>query len=255
MSFFSFFFLSFCQVLIIKSAKQLYKQTHVLFCCEMFLMYLKEGLAVGNCRRALSADNNRHMETIVGKGCSRTGHAECLRQRVPWLLTEDGVDQLDYLILRWIKKSSYFSSDTNTNKQSDVLYHGKISALPLSVEAPCPRDQTEHKQRTQTVLWPPHPPQTEDTPHPDHPNAQPDPTIQEEVHKSTSFQLIGPCWSDMLNCLTSISSRISPSSACWERRDAVCRAKMILWRGKKIYDSRTDKIKWLKRQHCKNYSR
>jgi len=40
--------------------------------------YLEEGLAVGYGSRALGTDNNRHMEVIVGKSCSRTGHTERL---------------------------------------------------------------------------------------------------------------------------------------------------------------------------------
>ncbi len=53
--------------------------------------YLEDGLAVGYGSRALGTDNDRHMEAIVGKRCSRASHTECLWEGVPRLLTEDGV--------------------------------------------------------------------------------------------------------------------------------------------------------------------
>lgn len=40
--------------------------------------YPEEGMAVGYGRRALGTDNDRYMEAIVGKRCSRTSHTECL---------------------------------------------------------------------------------------------------------------------------------------------------------------------------------
>lgn len=63
-------------------------------------MYLQGRLVVGHGGRALSADHHRDVEAVVGQGGSGARHAERLRQRVPRLLTEDGVDQLDDLVLR-----------------------------------------------------------------------------------------------------------------------------------------------------------
>ncbi|KAF3855789.1 hypothetical protein F7725_016512 [Dissostichus mawsoni] len=57
------------------------------------------GLAVGHGGRALSADDDRHVEAVVGESGGGAGHAERLGERVPGLLTEDGVHQLDHLVL------------------------------------------------------------------------------------------------------------------------------------------------------------
>ena len=62
-------------------------------------LYLQGWLAVGHCGRALSADNDRHMEAVAGESGGGTCHAECLSQRVPGFLAEDGVHQLDDLVL------------------------------------------------------------------------------------------------------------------------------------------------------------
>lgn len=62
-------------------------------------LYLQGWLAVGHCGRALSTDNDRHMEAVAGESGGGTCHAEGLRQRVPGFLAEDGVHQLDDLVL------------------------------------------------------------------------------------------------------------------------------------------------------------
>lgn len=59
---------------------------------------------------------------------------------------------------------------------------------PLSGGAPCPHDQTRHKQQKQTVLWPLTPPQTEDTLHPDHLNGQRDPTMKKNIQITLEYQ-------------------------------------------------------------------
>ena len=54
---------------------------------------------MGHCGRALSADDDWHMEAVAGEGGGGARHAECLSQRVPGFLAEDGVHQLDDLVL------------------------------------------------------------------------------------------------------------------------------------------------------------
>lgn len=66
---------------------------------DMSAAYLKDGLAVGHGGGALGADNHRDVETVAGEGRRCTRNAEGLCQRVPGLLTEDGVHQLDDLVL------------------------------------------------------------------------------------------------------------------------------------------------------------
>ena len=61
--------------------------------------YLQGGFAVGHGGRALGSHNHRHMEAVAGEGDGGTRHAEGLRHGVPGLLTEDGVHQLDDLLL------------------------------------------------------------------------------------------------------------------------------------------------------------
>jgi len=55
--------------------------------------------------RARSTDDDRHVEAVVGESGGGTGHTEGLSQRVPGLLAEDGVHQLDDLVL-WRKTPS-----------------------------------------------------------------------------------------------------------------------------------------------------
>lgn len=62
-------------------------------------LYLQGWLAVGHCGWALSSDNDRHMEAVVGESSGGTRHTEGLSQRVPGFLAEDGVHQLDDLVL------------------------------------------------------------------------------------------------------------------------------------------------------------
>lgn len=238
------------KVLIIKSAKQRIQSDlinfikalpHVLFLwCAMFPilshrghMYLEERLAVGNCSRTLSADDNRHMETIAGKRCGRAGHAERLWQRVPWLLAEDGVHQLDYLILRWMKKSSSFSSIAKTRAVGRVISSRDVSSTSFSGGSMSTWSHRAYAEDTNSAVasrpssnWRYTPPRSSK-------RAARSYDIREKYRNLSCLQLAGLCWVDTLNHLTSISSRISPSSACWERRDAVCRARMILRRGTK----------------------
>ena len=61
--------------------------------------YLQGRLAVGHSRRALGSDNHRHVEAVAGEGDGGPSHAEGLRHGVPGFLTEDGVYQLDDLLL------------------------------------------------------------------------------------------------------------------------------------------------------------
>lgn len=62
--------------------------------------YLQGRLAVGHRGGALCADDNRHVEAVAGEGGGGARHAEGLGERVPGFLAEDGVDQLDDLILQ-----------------------------------------------------------------------------------------------------------------------------------------------------------
>lgn len=62
-------------------------------------LYLQGWLAVRHCGWALSADNDWHMEAVAGEGGGGTCHTEGLCQRVPGFLAEDGVHQLDDLVL------------------------------------------------------------------------------------------------------------------------------------------------------------
>ncbi len=67
---------------------------------------------------------------------------------------------------------------------SYILILSGLNYAPLSGGAPCPHDRTGHTQQKQTMLWPPTPPQTEDTLHPDHLNVQRDPTMKINIQKS-----------------------------------------------------------------------
>lgn len=62
-------------------------------------MYLQDWLVVGDGGRPLGADDDWHLEAVVGEGGSSTGYAERLRQGLPGLLTEHRVHQLDHLVL------------------------------------------------------------------------------------------------------------------------------------------------------------
>lgn len=62
-------------------------------------LYLQGRLAVGHCGWALSTDNHRHMEAVVGQSSGSTCYTESLGQGVPGLLTENRIDQLDDLVL------------------------------------------------------------------------------------------------------------------------------------------------------------
>lgn len=62
-------------------------------------VYLQSWLAVRHCGRALGCDDDWHMEAVVGEGKCGARHAESLSQGVPGLLAEDGVHQLDDLVL------------------------------------------------------------------------------------------------------------------------------------------------------------
>jgi len=62
-------------------------------------VYLQGGLAVGHCGRALGSDHHRQMEAVVAECHGGPCHAEGLRHGVPGLLAEDGVHQLDDLVL------------------------------------------------------------------------------------------------------------------------------------------------------------
>lgn len=66
---------------------------------EMQYLYLQGWLAVGHCGWALSTDNHRHVEAVVGDGGGGTCNTEGLGQRVPGFLAEDRVHQLDDLVL------------------------------------------------------------------------------------------------------------------------------------------------------------
>lgn len=67
---------------------------------EMRYLYLQGWLAVGHCGWALSTDDDRHMEAVVGESGGSTCHTEGLSQRFPGFLAEDRVHQLDDLVLR-----------------------------------------------------------------------------------------------------------------------------------------------------------
>lgn len=66
-------------------------------------VYLQDWLVVGDGGRPLGADDDWHLEAVVGEGGSSTGYAERLRQGLPGLLTEHRVHQLDHLVL-WGKR-------------------------------------------------------------------------------------------------------------------------------------------------------
>ena len=56
-------------------------------------------MAVGHSGRPLGCDDHRHVEAVVAEGSSGAGYTEGLCQSLPGLLTEDGVHQLDNLVL------------------------------------------------------------------------------------------------------------------------------------------------------------
>lgn len=66
---------------------------------ESLAPYLQAGLAVGHSGRALRRDHHRNVEAVVGQSSGSAGHTESLSQRVPRLPAEDGVNQLDDLVL------------------------------------------------------------------------------------------------------------------------------------------------------------
>lgn len=69
--------------------------------------HLQSGLAVGHGGRAQSTHHNRHVEAVAGQSSSSSCYTEGLSQRVPGLLAEDGIDQLDDLVL-WGQDESFF---------------------------------------------------------------------------------------------------------------------------------------------------
>lgn len=62
-------------------------------------LHLKGRLAVRHSGRALSADDDGHVEAVAGESSSSAGDTEGFSQGVPRLLAENWVDQLDDLIL------------------------------------------------------------------------------------------------------------------------------------------------------------
>lgn len=55
---------------------------------------------MGHCGWALSTDDDWYVEAVAGESRGGARHAEGLRERVPGFLAEDGVHQLDDLVLR-----------------------------------------------------------------------------------------------------------------------------------------------------------
>lgn len=78
-------------------------------------------------RRAQSANDDRLVEAVVGERGGSTGYAESLRQRVPRLLTEDRVHQLDHLVLGGGDMKRHASPHSDDYK---LLHH---SAAELSI--------------------------------------------------------------------------------------------------------------------------
>lgn len=68
-------------------------------------LHLKGGLAVRHSGRALGADDDGHVEAVAGESRSSAGDTEGFRQGVPRLLAENGVDQLDDLILGFKRRT------------------------------------------------------------------------------------------------------------------------------------------------------
>lgn len=63
-------------------------------------LYLQGRLAVGHGGRASSVHEDRNVEAVVGQSGGGVCDAEGFGQRVPGFLAEDGVNQLDDLILQ-----------------------------------------------------------------------------------------------------------------------------------------------------------
>lgn len=70
---------------------------------------------MGHCGRALSTNNDRHMEAVAGESGGGTRHTEGLSQRVPGFLAEDSVHQLDDLVLLGENIVHQLQRKNNTN--------------------------------------------------------------------------------------------------------------------------------------------